>query len=558
MSSVFDSLPCRGYWDLYSKWHDNSELSLLGDASEKFPDQTEFQSWIVNFQAGVCAKAKNLALVLQWIKRSKQLACWRTSSIQNHLREKISRTMKNRIWWWRQNWNGATILFIWSLKLHRVEPWQDKSAKNSYTERKTEECFQRKTTGSCSRRDACSGRPWHNAERSGRRKKISPGSSILFSIESEGTDWRKTQTVLKASPVTRATTPCLWRARCKRSSCNYRRHPVCRGCKSGNRCICGIRCLFRHAHGEKKPSARPKKEGTQGAVDILRQGNPRLCILKTQIQWILFHGKLKNWDWTLRRDPPRSFQDAPGTKLNSGEKRTIWRHYPKRWTSWAKSLRARIWGTTTWGNLTRSRLCQQSSVEICEKNAHAEQERLKLRWKGYFKKVQQTCYGIDRDWWSNGQAHVFVHDVDLFVTVQLLVETPTVLYRLVSFAQKHGYSFEWKNGETTRLTKNGKTSTCTMDNSVLLVVSRLSSCSSSSLSSTLRSTDQSNYFRKLRTLSDPATTRSDKHACGIPMLRDHDKQATGNREPAYKICLRRDEQGGSNARHFRLVAAFHR
>ena len=36
---------------------------------QKFPDQTEFQSWIVNFQAGVCAKAKNLALVLQWINK---------------------------------------------------------------------------------------------------------------------------------------------------------------------------------------------------------------------------------------------------------------------------------------------------------------------------------------------------------------------------------------------------------------------------------------------------------------------------------------------------------
>ena len=35
---------------------------------EFFPDQTEFQSWVVNFRAEVCAKAKNLALALQWIK----------------------------------------------------------------------------------------------------------------------------------------------------------------------------------------------------------------------------------------------------------------------------------------------------------------------------------------------------------------------------------------------------------------------------------------------------------------------------------------------------------
>ena len=46
----------------------NSELSFFRDASEKFPDHTEFQSWIVNFQKEVCSKAKNPPLALQWIK----------------------------------------------------------------------------------------------------------------------------------------------------------------------------------------------------------------------------------------------------------------------------------------------------------------------------------------------------------------------------------------------------------------------------------------------------------------------------------------------------------
>ena len=34
--------------------------------------------------------------------------------------------------------------------------------------------------------------------------------------------------------------------------------------------------------------------------------------LKTQIQRIVFCGKLKNWDWTLRRETPEISQDAPG------------------------------------------------------------------------------------------------------------------------------------------------------------------------------------------------------------------------------------------------------
>ena len=102
---------------------------------------------------------------------------------------------------------------------------------------------------------------------------------------------------------------------------------------------------------------------------------------------------------------------------------------------------------------------------------------------------------------------------------------------LHKFCSKRRYIWV-ENGETLRLTKNGKTITCTMDNSVLLVVSRLSSYSSSILSTTSRSKDQSNHTRKSRTLSDPVTTRSGKHACGKPMLTDHGKQTTGNREPA--------------------------
>ena len=105
--------------------------------------------------------------------------------------------------------------------------------------------------------------------------------------------------------------PCLLRERWKISSCDYRHHPVCRGYKSGK--------------------------------------TSKVVFLKTQIQWILLYKKL------------------PGTKLNSGNKRATWRHHPKRWTSWAKSLRARLWRTTTWGNLTTSRLYQQSGVEFDEK-----------------------------------------------------------------------------------------------------------------------------------------------------------------------------------------------
>ena len=116
-------------------------------------------------------------------------------------------------------------------------------------------------------------------------------------------------------------------------------------------------------------------------------------------------------------------------------------------------------------------------------------------------------------------------------------------YCFISFAQKRWCSWWVENGETPQLAQNGKSIICTVDNSVLLVVSRLSSYSRSILSTTSRSTDQTKISRNLGTLSDPVQTRSDKHACGKPMLTDHDKQALENREPANEMNKEDPTQG---------------
>ena len=51
---------------------------------------------------------------------------------------------------------------------------------------------------------------------------------------------------------------------------------------------------------------------------------------------------------------------------------------------------------------------------------------------------------------------MYVHDLDLFVTVQLLDETPAVL-SLGKLCSEHGYSYKLKNCETPRLTNKGNT-----------------------------------------------------------------------------------------------------
>ena len=56
---------------------------------------------------------------------------------------------------------------------------------------------------------------------------------------------------------------------------------------------------------------------------------------------------------------------------------------------------------------------------------------------------------------------MFVHDLNQFVTVHLLEETPVVL-SLVKLCEDRGYSYEWVSGQKQkpRLTKNGNSIIC--------------------------------------------------------------------------------------------------
>ena len=58
---------------------------------------------------------------------------------------------------------------------------------------------------------------------------------------------------------------------------------------------------------------------------------------------------------------------------------------------------------------------------------------------------------------TNEEAQVYVRDLNLFVTVQLLQETPAVLSR-GKLCEDHGYSYEWVSGQKPRLVDDRKDS----------------------------------------------------------------------------------------------------
>ena len=85
---------------------------------------------------------------------------------------------------------------------------------------------------------------------------------------------------------------------------------------------------------------------------------------------------------------------------------------------------------------------------------------------------------------THEEATVYVKELDIFLTMKVLENTPAVL-SLGKLCDENGHSYEWINGQKPHLIKNGIRIICNTENFVLIVVSGLSSSSSGS-SSTLR------------------------------------------------------------------------
>ena len=81
---------------------------------------------------------------------------------------------------------------------------------------------------------------------------------------------------------------------------------------------------------------------------------------------------------------------------------------------------------------------------------------------------------------THEEATVCVKELDIFLTMKVLEDTPVVL-SLGKLCDEHGYSYEWINGQKPHLIENGIRIQCNTKNFVPIVVPGLSTSSSSSL-----------------------------------------------------------------------------
>ena len=93
---------------------------------------------------------------------------------------------------------------------------------------------------------------------------------------------------------------------------------------------------------------------------------------------------------------------------------------------------------------------------------------------------------------THEEAIVYVKELDIFLTMKVLDNTPAVL-SLGKLCDENGYSYEWINGQKPHLIKDGIRIICNTENFVPIVVPGLSSSSSGSSSSSQTPTKQESH-----------------------------------------------------------------
>ena len=134
-------------------------------------------------------------------------------------------------------------------------------------------------------------------------------------------------------------------------------------------------------------------------------------------------------------------------------------------------------------------------------------------------------------------AIVYVKELDIFLTMKVLENTPAVL-SLGKLCDENGYSYEWINGQKPHLIKNGIRIICNTENFVPIVVPGLTSSSSTSSSSSrtpIKQESHSSSSSSSSSLSSPTV--------GDMSVREREEESTRDISPVPVSGLVGDRTG---------------
>ena len=147
---------------------------------------------------------------------------------------------------------------------------------------------------------------------------------------------------------------------------------------------------------------------------------------------------------------------------------------------------------------------------------------------------------------AHEEAIVYVKELDIFLTMKVLDNTPAVL-SLGKLYDENEYSYEWINCQTPHLIKNGIRMICNTENFVPIVVPGLSSSSSGS-SSTSRT-----FMKQESHSSSSSSSSPSSPTVGDLSVREREDALKSDISPVPVSNFVDDEiplQGGSHAQFF--------
>ena len=109
---------------------------------------------------------------------------------------------------------------------------------------------------------------------------------------------------------------------------------------------------------------------------------------------------------------------------------------------------------------------------------------------------------------THEEATVYVKELDIFLTMKVLENTPAVL-SLGKHCDENGYSYEWFNGQKPHLIKDGIRIQCNTENFVPIVVPGMSSSSSGSSSTSKTPLKQESHSSSSSSSSSSSPTVSE-------------------------------------------------
>ena len=109
---------------------------------------------------------------------------------------------------------------------------------------------------------------------------------------------------------------------------------------------------------------------------------------------------------------------------------------------------------------------------------------------------------------THEEAIVYVKEMDIFLTMKVLDNTPAVL-SLGELCDENGYSYEWINGQKPHLIKDGIRIICNTENFIPIVVPGLSSSSSGSSSTSRTPLRQESHSQSSSSTSSSSPTESE-------------------------------------------------